>query len=128
MKKTRTVLMMMLFTLFTGIAFSQQPAWKEMEDFHAVMSATFHPVEDDNLQPVKEKAGDLLQRAMDWQKATVPQGYNGEATKPILKKLVKQCKSLKGAVEKKKSDAELKKMITEAHEIFHQIKEKCVEK
>jgi hypothetical protein len=128
MKKTKIGLLMMLFIFLSGIAFSQQPAWKEMEDFHAVMSVTFHPAEDDNLQPVKEKAGDLLRKAMDWQQAVVPQGFNGEATKPILKKLVKQCKALKTAVEKKKPDAELKKMITEAHEVFHEIKEKCVEK
>jgi hypothetical protein len=128
MKKTRIVMMLMLFTFINKFAFSQQATWKEMEDFHAVMSVTFHPAEDNNLQPVKEKAGDLLRKAMDWQQAAVPQGYHGEATKPILKKLVKQCKALKAAVEKKKPDAELKKMITEAHEVFHEIKEKCVEK
>lgn len=118
----------MLFTFFSGIAFFQQPAWKEMEDFHAVMGVTFHPADEDNLQPVKEKAGDLLRKALDWQQAAMPQGYNSEASKPILKKPVKQCKALKAAVEKKKLDAELEKMITEAHEVFHEIKEKCVEK
>ena len=106
----------------------QQPGWKEMEDFHAVMCVTFHPAEDDNLQPVKEKAGDLLLKAKAWQKAEVPQGYNGELSKSILKRLVHQCKKLNVAVTQKKSDTELKKLITEAHEIFHEIKEKCVEK
>jgi hypothetical protein len=123
MKKTRIGLLMMLFIFFSGIAFSQQPAWKEMEDFHAVMSVTFHPAEDDNLQPVKEKSAELLQKAMLWQKAEVAPGYNEKMTKDVLKRLVQQYKKLKEAVGKKKPDAELKKMITEAHEIFHEIKE-----
>lgn len=128
MKKTQILFSMLLLGVLTLSSFTRhEPSWKEMEDFHAVMSATFHSSEEDNLQPLKEKAGDLLAKAIAWQKATVPQGYNGELTKPILKRLVQQCKKIKQAVQKK-SDAELIKMITEAHEIFHEIKEKCVEK
>lgn len=127
MKKMQILFSMLLLGVFTLSSFTRhEPGWKEMEDFHAVMSVTFHPAEDDNLQPVKEKAADLLLKAKDWQNASVPQGYNGELTKPILNRLVRQCKNIKQAVEKKKSDAELKKMITEAHDIFHEIKEKCV--
>ena len=95
------------------------------EDFHAVMSVTFHPAEDDNLQPLKEKSGDLLKTATAWQKGPVPQGYNAAVTKPILKRLVKQCNIINKAVTAGKSDVELKKLITEGHDIFHEIKEKC---
>jgi hypothetical protein len=126
MKQIRIVFMMLFISIITAPAWSQQTAWKEMEDFHSVMSVTFHPAEEDNLQPVKEKSAELLSKAMSWQLATVPDGYNGDLTRPILKKLVQQCKMLKQAVVKKKPDAELKKMITEAHEIFHEIKEKCL--
>ena len=129
MKKMQILFSMLLLGVITLSSFTRhEPSWKEMEDFHAAMSVTFHPAEEDNLQPVKEKAGDLLLKAKAWQKAAVPQGYNGELTKSILIRLVQQCKKLKVAVTQKKSDAELKKMITEAHEIFHEIKEKCVEK
>lgn len=118
--------MMIIFLSFSFQAFSQEKAkWKQMEDFHAVMSPTFHPAEEDNLAPVKEKAGDLLSAAKTWQSSVVPAGFKADVTKPILKRLVKECNNLKKAVDKRKSDAELKTMITNAHEIFHEIMEKC---
>ncbi len=126
MKKVQVFVLMMTFSLLTMTVYSQQSVnWKEMEDFHGVMSTTFHPAEEDNLQPVKEKASDLVNRAKAWEKSVAPEGFNGSVTKPILKRLVKQCKVIKEAVGKNKADAELKTMITEAHEIFHEIKEKC---
>ncbi len=101
--------------------------WKEMHDFHAVMSSTFHPAEENDFGPLKENAEELVKRSKAWQSSAVPKGYDGKATKPILDKLVMQCHAIQDAVSKKKSDAELMKMITEAHDIFHEIMEKCRE-
>lgn len=126
MNKVKISFLMFIFSLLTLTVYSQQQVqWKEMEDFHAVMSTTFHPSEENNLQPVKEKADDLVNRAKAWEKSVAPAGFNGYGTKPILKRLVKQCKVIKEGVGKNKTDAELKTMITEAHDIFHKIKEKC---
>lgn len=126
MKKVQVSFLLFLLSLLTLTVYSQQTAeWKGMEDFHAVMSTTFHPSEENNLQPLKEKAGDLLNKAKTWQKSVVPNGFNSSLTKPVLKRLVQQCKGIKEAVEKEKPDTELKTMIAEAHEIFHEIKEKC---
>ena len=127
MKKVQNLFLILIFSLITLTAHAQEAtSWKAMDDFHAVMSTTFHPADDGNLQPLKEKAGDLLNKATSWQKSAVPSGYNGELTVPILKRLVKQCRKIKGAVKSNNTDAELKSMITEAHEIFHEIKEKCL--
>lgn len=118
--------MMIAALVLGGISVNAQEAkWTEMENFHSVMSVTFHPAEDNNLKPLKEKAVDLVSKAKAWQSATAPEGYNGTVTKPILKKLVKQCKLIDEAVKANKSDVELKTMITKAHDIFHEIKEKC---
>lgn len=118
---------MMIAALLCGSisVYAQKAKWTEMENFHSVMSVTFHPAEDNNLKPVKEKSADLLANAKAWQKAAAPEGYNGNVTKPILKKLVKQCKLIDEAVKANKPDEELKTMITRAHDIFHEIKEKC---
>ena len=126
MEKRKFLIMLLIFSAFSFQAFSQEKAkWKQMDDFHAVMSPTFHPAEEDNLAPVKEKAGDLLSAAKTWQSSVVPVGFKTDLTKPILKRLVKECGNLKKAVDKGKTDAELKTMITNAHEIFHEIMEKC---
>jgi hypothetical protein len=104
---------------------AQQADWKEMHAFHAVMSKTFHPAEEGNLKPTKDSATVLVAKAKAWQSSTVPQGYNAKVTAPILKQLVAKLTTVKEAVAAKKTDDELKKLMTEAHEIFHEITEKC---
>ena len=96
-----------------------------MKDFYAVMSKIFHPAEDNNLQPTKNNAAELLTIAKAWQKSTAPAGYSGKVAKPILKQLVKDCEEVKKAVAANKTDTELKQLITKAHDTFHELTEKC---
>lgn len=109
----------------TGFAQQKKATWKEMHDFHGVMSKTFHPAEENNFKPLRDSAAVLATRAKAWQSSTVPEGYKADVTRPILKTLVKQCNNIQKAVKKGKSDAELKTMITQAHDTFHEIMEKC---
>lgn len=125
MKKT---ILFFLVTIVSLTAFSQQKNWKEMHDFHAVMSMTYHPAEEGDLKPLKENAPELVAKAKVWQASTVPQGYNAAVAKPILKNLVGQCEKLEKLVKAGAADTELKKEITAAHEIFHELMEKCKEK
>lgn len=128
MNKAQIFMMMIVFSSTAFSAFGQEKAkWAEMEDFHTVMSTTFHPAEENNLQPLKEKAAELLAVAKSWQKSDVPVGFKADVTKPILKRLVKECSDIKNAVGKKQSDSELKAMITKAHDVFHEIMERCRE-
>ena len=117
--------------VFVASGVSAQPAkkaqWKEMHDFHEVMSVSFHSAEDKNLTPLKEKSGMLVERAKAWKASAVPEGYKPTETAAVLKRLVKQCKAVNKAVKKGKSDAELTASITTAHDIFHEIMEKCRE-
>lgn len=116
----------MSLLIIAGLSLRAQKAnWKEMHDFHDIMGATFHPAEENNLQPLRDSVAVLLMKAKAWKKSTVPEGYNGSITQPILEKLVKECKSIKEAVAANKPDAELKTMITQAHGTFHEIMEKC---
>lgn len=120
-----------LFIAFLALAcngFAQSNTWKEMHDFHSVMSATYHPAEDNDFKPLKENAGSLTSKAKIWAASAVPQGYNATTAKPILKKLVAKCGELEAAVKEGKANADLKKLITEAHDIFHEIMEKCRDK
>ena len=95
-----------------------------MEDFHGIISKTYHPAEEGNLQPVKDKADSLVLRAIAWQASGVPAGYNGKTVKPKLDKLVIECKAVKTAITQKKNDETLKKLITAVHTTFHGIMEK----
>lgn len=123
----KPVLVFLSFFLTVSVM-AQSKSWKEMHDFHGVMSATFHPAEENDLKPVKDNAASLTAKAKIWAASAVPQGYNATTAKPILKKLVAKCGELEAAVKAGKADADLKKLITEAHDIFHEIMEKCRDK
>lgn len=114
-----------LFLMVTTSVLSQKNEWKQMHDFHAVISKTFHPAEENNLQPTRDSAAVLLKRAQLWQQSAVPQGYEAAVVKPILKQLTTSCQALVKAVERKETDQQLKQRITGVHDVFHEIMEKC---
>ena len=101
-------MLLALCLLTASFGYAQKAEWKAMEDFHAVMSPTFHPAEENNLKPTRENAQKLLLVAKKWQQSAVPSGFNAVLAQPILKKLVKDCSMVAQAVKAKKSDAELK--------------------
>lgn len=121
----KKVLLAAAILLLVSVGFSGADGWKELEAFHTVMAGTFHPAEDGNLQPVRDKASDLLARAKTWQGSAVPPDCDQEKTAKALETLVDKCKQVDSAVKAKKSDAELTKLITEAHDAFHAIVERC---
>lgn len=125
MKKTLKLLSVLFFVGITQITFAQKKEWKEMHAFHTVMSKIFHPAEEGNIEPLKANATLLLTKAQEWKKSAVPKGYDRTTTAPILDELVKECSAIQEAVKNNKSDEELKTLITQAHETFHQIMEKC---
>jgi hypothetical protein len=41
-------------------------------EFHKVMSITFHPAEEGNLAPIKSKIGEMQEKAIAFQKSVIP--------------------------------------------------------
>ena len=126
MKKIISFALLIAALAFTQSGQAQKKVpWKEMEDFHTIMGATFHPAEEGKLNPLKTRSSELVEKAISWKNSTAPEGYNQAAVKKTLKKLVKDSKEIKKMVQKNASDADLKEEITELHGIFHEITEKC---
>lgn len=123
----KRILFAIIVLLAANVASAQpkKASWPEMKAFHGVMSISFHSAEDNNLKPLRDSSWALVARAKTWQASAVPEGYKADVSKPILEKLVKQCEDIHKAVDKNKSDADLKEMITKAHDTFHEIMEKC---
>ena len=126
MKKLLYSLLIVLISLpFTGTAQNSAGPWPELKTFHSFMAATFHPSEDGNFKPLRQKADSLLITAKLWQASAIPADYKPELTKSTLKKLVKLCETISAAVKANAGDDKLKPMITNAHNTFHIIVEKC---
>jgi len=124
-RKIKLTAIALLLTATSVFAQSGKTTWAEMKNFHHFMSTTFHPSEDGNLTPLKEKADSLLIAAKQWQASAIPVSYKTDETKQALKKLVKQCALIKKSVAKKATDDVLKKQISDAHDIFHTIVKEC---
>lgn len=124
-KGFKLIVLALLATATSIFAQSSKATWAEMKNFHHFMSTTFHPSEEGNLAPLREKADSMLIAAKQWQVSAIPANYKTSETKKTLKKLVKQCVLIKKSVTKNATDEVLKKQISDAHDIFHSIVKEC---
>lgn len=117
----------LIFLLATTESFAQTgpQVWPKMKAFHSVMSATFHPTEENNFAPLKAKSDSLVIIARLWQASPIASDYKPVETKAALEKLVKQCEVVNKAVKENADDQQLKKLMAEAHDIFHTIVGEC---
>jgi hypothetical protein len=118
---------LLLLTLFAiNLSFAQTKIeWKEKDDFHKVMAQTFHPLEEGNYAPIKERSQEMYDKAVAWQKSSIPVGINKKKTKKILKKLVKETKALNDKIKAGTTDEIIKADLTKLHDIFHEIVGLC---
>ena len=128
MKKIALLCFAFMMT-FVSFAQTKTAVWPEMGSFHQLMSSTFHPAEEGNFAPLKEKAADLYRASKLWYAVDVPAEYNLKLTKKTLEQLMIKCNDIWAEVASKTpSDVKLKVMITEAHDLFHKISGECKKK
>ena len=113
------------FILFTAANAQEKKDWKEMHDFHGVMGSTFHPAEEGNLDPIRKRSGEMVDKAVAWQSSTAPEGYDKKAVEKTLNKLVEGAKEIDKMVKARATDKELVAKLSSLHDVFHEIMEKC---
>ncbi len=117
--------------LTTAFAFAQdkpapKPAdWPELKTFHSVMAQTFHPSEEGDLKPIKERAGEMVTKAEALQKSTPPAEFKSDKIKAAVDNLVVGSKELKKLVDGKADDAVITKNLAGLHDTFHEIVGLC---
>ena len=125
MKKLLSLLLICTAFVVANQAHAQKAKWQEMEAFHDVMSNTFHPAEEGKLEPIRKRSAEMLEKAIAWKNSAAPEGYDKNAVKETLNKLVKGTKELNKMVKQNASDNELKEELSELHDVFHEIMDKC---
>jgi hypothetical protein len=123
-------LALIVLTLTIGLKLNAQDAlknWKEMKDFHQVMSQTFHPSEEGNLQPIKTRIGEMVQKAEALKASKVPAELDNNKVRKHINKLVKDSKKLQAMIAAGASDAEITKSLSALHDVFHKIVGLCSE-
>jgi hypothetical protein len=123
MKKIACLLLTALIVF--GSVNAQTKKWKELDEFHTVMSETFHPAEEGKLGPIKSRSQEMVDKAMAWVRSTAPEGYDKKTVNASLKELLRSAKELNKLVKANGADKEITDKLTALHDLFHQIVEKC---
>jgi hypothetical protein len=89
------------------------------------MAETFHPSEDGNLQPIRERSGEFLAKAIVLQEGKIPASFNTPEIKKSIDELVKGATVLNQMVLKKADDKSVTKKLGELHDTFHTIQGLC---
>ena len=125
MKKFLPLLLICTAVVVAQPAHAQKAKWQELDAFHEVMSKTFHPAEEGKLEPIRSRSAEMVEKAIAWKNSAAPEGYDKTAVLGNLKKLVKGAKEINKMVKKNASDNALKSELSELHDVFHEIVEKC---
>lgn len=100
--------------------------WPALKDFHSVMSQTFHPMEEGNLEPIKTRSGEMMAKADALAASVPPAEWNKPEVTKAVKKLKTDSKKLHDMITKKASDDNIKKSLTALHDTFHVIVGACM--
>ncbi len=99
--------------------------WPELEEFHKVMSATFHPAEENNFEPVKTRIGEMVEAAAKMNTSTIPAEFNKPEIIETAKKLEADARVLEEKIKANATNEEIKTNLTALHDTFHKIVGLC---
>lgn len=125
MKKT-LIFTAMLFISFTSFGQGKLENWPELKTFHSVMAQTFHPSEEGNLAPIKERAGEMVEKAQALASSKIPAEFATDKIKAAVAKLVTGSQELKTIIDKKEKDEVITKNLSALHDTFHEIVGLCM--
>ncbi len=103
----------------------EKDTWQALKDFHVVMAQTFHPMEDGNLKPIRERAGEMKLKAELLKVSPIPASFNTAEIRKAIDDLIKGSAALEKSVRKKAKDDTIKSQLTALHDTFHVIQGLC---
>lgn len=99
--------------------------WPAFQDFHKVLSQTFHPSEEGNLAPIKIRSKEMLEKAEKLKLSVIPAEFNTKTVKKAINQLVVGSKKLDKLVQSNSDDKAITRSLTELHDTFHTIVGLC---
>jgi hypothetical protein len=121
----------LFFVLFISISVFKADAqdifttWPALGDFHAVVSATFHTAEKGNFDPVKQRSGEMADKAVLLSKSAIPGAYNNAGLKSGIAELNDRTTALNELIMKHAKDEKIYKSLIQVHDAFHKIVNLC---
>lgn len=123
--------MAILFVLASVTVYSQDnksifDSWPELKTFHGVMSQTFHPSEEGNLEPIRTRIDEFKSKAEALAASKIPDNLNNEKVKGAVADLKSGAAALKKQIDAKADDETIKKALSGLHDTFHKIVGLCM--
>jgi hypothetical protein len=101
-------------------------AWKEMDAYHMLVMATWHPAkESGDMAPTRAKAKDLVAAAKVVSMSTIPKSCDSPAVKAAAKGLPMETQKVADLVAKNADDATLKAALSTLHDKFEVLEGGC---
>ena len=105
---------------------SHESGWAELDAFHMVLGPVFHPAsEKGDLAPLKQRAGELADKAGTLSVSAAPTMCASEKTTASLFALASDARELARLVWSGASDDKLKASIAALHDKFEPLAQSC---
>lgn len=104
----------------------EKSGWKELDAFHTVMAAAWHPVMAGDFKPARAKAVELASALTAWQKSKGPAACENEATRTGLRGMTEDIRSYNDAVKREASDDAVRATLRRVHDGFEKFAEPCM--
>jgi len=127
MKTKAFVILVFALTMNALSAQTTFDKWPAIKEFHTVISQTYHPSEEGNLEPVKARSGELYDKAMALLVTDIPAEFRTKNIISSAEKLQVKSRALHKLVLSKAPDAEITKSLSDLHDTFHEIVGLCSE-
>jgi hypothetical protein len=131
MKLTKFVLCAAVAALAAPVAAQEHGAhhaasgWKELDAYHELMAASWHPAKADDLKPARAKADSLSAAAKTWAAAKVPAACDTKPIRDAIADVVTGSAKVADLAQKNVADAELKAALHDLHERFEVVEKGC---
>lgn len=102
-------------------------AWPALGAFHTVMSETFHPAEKGNFDPIKQRSGEMVDKAALLERSAVPVQFDKPEIRTALKTLKTKTTALNKIILKKAKNEKFNTALVSVHDTFHDIVGLCTE-
>lgn len=105
----------------------EKNTWQALKDFHMVMAQTYHPMEDGDFNPIRNRSGEMVEKAKALSTADIPNSFRTTPIKNAINELVSGAESLDKLVKKKAKNDKIEASLTKLHDTFHKIQGLCSE-
>ena len=103
----------------------ERDQWSELNEFHKVMSQTFHPSERGNLEPIRLRSREMVEKALALQKGKIPSSFMTQDVAWAIDNLVSGSAGLHQLIMDKADDKMIIIKLNELHDTFHVIQGVC---